>query len=278
MMTALLNRTTTFPRRRSAAFAIVVCTSVLLFSGCRKSESVETASQVPTDSTETDFISIFNGRSLEGWEGDTIYWRAENGVLIGEITPATILQRNTFIVWQGGSPADFELKVDFRISEGGNSGINYRSVAVADVPFALRGYQADIDGKKNYTGQNYEERGRTTLAYRGEAVTVYAQDNSADPASFRANVKNNAWVKREVTRSLGSGDSLRNVIKSDDWNSCHIIARGNRLQHFINGVLMSDVTDADTVNRQMTGLIGVQVHVGPPMTVEFRNFLLKQLR
>jgi hypothetical protein len=76
---------------------------------------------------------------------------------------------------------------------------------------------------------------------------------------------------------LGNADSLKSVIKNGDWNSCHIIAKGNHLQHYINGVLMSDVTDSDTVNRTMSGLLGVQVHVGPPMTVEYRNILLKQL-
>ena len=76
---------------------------------------------------------------------------------------------------------------------------------------------------------------------------------------------------------MGNIDSLKSVIKTGDWNACHIIAKGNRLQHFINGVLMSDVTDNDTINRKMEGLLGVQVHVGPPMTIEYRNILLKQL-
>jgi hypothetical protein len=109
-------------------------------------------------------------------------------------------------------------------------------------------------------------------------VTVSSQDNPEDPESFKAAVKNNAWLKREVTGSLGSGDSLKALIKKTDWNTCHIIARGNRLQHFINGVLMSDVTDGDAENRKLTGLLGVQVHVGPPMKVEYRNIQLKKLK
>jgi len=256
--------------------AIAVLFISLSLSACKK--PADTVAEEPTESiAEPEFVSIFNGNSLDGWEGDTTYWRAENGSLIGEVTPQTLLKTNTFIVWNGGTPGDFELKVEFRIAEAGNSGINYRSVALTDIPHALRGYQADIDGKVNYTGQNYEERGRTTLAYRGEVVTVHSQDNPADPESFKANLKNNAWLKRDVTGSLGSSDSLKSLIKSGDWNSCHIIAKGNRLQHYINGILMSDVTDDDTVNRKMSGLLGVQVHVGPPMTVEYRNILLKQL-
>lgn len=253
-----------------------VILALIITGGCKKpSEDVQ---QMSADTVQGDgFVQIFDGKTLTNWVGDSTYWRVEGGSLVGEVTPTTLLKTNTFIVWQGGSPGDFELKADFRIAEAGNSGINYRSEPLADIPNALRGYQADIDGKSNYTGQNYEERGRTTLAYRGEEVIIHSQDNPGDPESLRANVKNNAWTKREITGSLGNIDSLKSAIKPGDWNTCHIIAKGNRLQHYINGVLMSDVTDSDTVNRKMSGLLGVQVHVGPPMTVEYRNILLKQL-
>jgi hypothetical protein len=80
-----------------------------------------------------------------------------------------------------------------------------------------------------------------------------------------------------VVSTLGNIDSLKTFIHDNDWNTCHIIARGNKLQHYINGVLMSEVIDEDTVNRASSGLIGMQVHVGPPMKVEFRNILLKEL-
>jgi len=267
---------TIFSRRIITGFIPAVFAVLFCLSSCKKPADDNAATA--TDSVaEPEFVSIFNGTSLEGWEGDTTYWHAENGSLVGEVTPQTLLKTNTFIVWKGGTPGDFELKLEFRIAEAGNSGINYRSEALTDVPHALRGYQADIDGKINYTGQNYEERGRTTLAYRGEAATIYTQDNPSDPESLRANVKNNAWNKRTVTGTLGNADSLKAAIKSGDWNTCHIIAKGNRLEHYVNGILMSAVTDEDTVNRKMSGLLGVQVHVGPPMTVEYRNILLKQL-
>ncbi|RDC62543.1 3-keto-disaccharide hydrolase [Adhaeribacter pallidiroseus] len=223
------------------------------------------------------FTAIFDGKTLQGWEGDPTYWRVEEGALVGEITPTTLLKTNSFIIWKGGTPADFEFKGSFRITTDGNTGINYRSEQLTDIPFALKGYQADIDGKIRYTGQNYEERGRTTLAYRGEKVTVNTQQNAADPESFRANVKNNAWQARQVTGSLGSSDSLQTFIKSNDWNDFHLIIKGNRLLHYVNGKLMSDVTDNDTVNRKMQGLLGVQVHVGPPMKVQYRNLRIKQL-
>jgi hypothetical protein len=147
-------------------------------------------------------------------------------------------------------------------------------VQLTEVPHALKGYQADIDGAHRYTGQNYEERARTTLAYRGEKVTVKPFENAS--AQVRDFVKNNAWTERTVTGSLGTSDELKEKIRSEDWNTCRLVVKGNHLQHYINGILMSDVTDDDKVNGKANGLLGVQVHVGPPMKVEYRNIMLKQ--
>ncbi len=218
------------------------------------------------------FVEIFDGETLEGWEGDPTYWRVENGSLVGEITPETLLDRNSFIIWRGGLTRDFELLVEYRISAEGNSGINYRSEEVE--PYALRGYQADLDGRNRYTGMNYEERGRTTLASQGEKVIVPPIDDADD---LESHVRNNRWMPSVVESSLGDPDSLDAHVNDLDWNEYRIVARGNRLRHSVNGVLMSDVTDNDTVNRSDEGLLGVQVHVGPPMKVEYRNFRLRRL-
>jgi hypothetical protein len=230
---------------------------------------------IVTAQSESGFVQLFDGKTLNGWDGDTNYWRVENGCLVGEIRPDKLLNTNSFIIWQGGEPSDFELIVEYRITSGGNSGINYRSTKLTDVPHAVQGYQADIDGRNNYTGQNYEERGRTTLAYRGQKTVINPLEKSG--GTVRDNVKNNAWTNLKVTGSLGNIDSLKSHIKAEDWNEVHLVIKGNRLQHFVNGVLMSDVTDNDTVNRKMKGLLGVQVHVGPPMKVEYRNIRLKHL-
>jgi len=224
---------------------------------------------------KTGFKPIFDGKSLKGWEGDANLWRVENGSLVGEITPDKLLKTNSFIIWKGGEPADFELILEYRITATGNSGINYRSEKITDVPNALKGYQADIDGKNNYTGQNYEERARTTLAYVGQKTVIDPLQNAG--ASVRDNVKNNAWTGLKLVEYLGNVEELKSHIKKDDWNEVHLVIKGNRLQHFVNGILISDVTDNDVANRKMKGLLGVQVHVGPPMKVEFRNILIKQL-
>lgn len=249
----------------------IMMATVVLMTGCQSAASTDNIgknAEPPVVTANDGFEKIFDGKTLNGWEGDTAYWRAENGDLVGEVTPDKLLKSNTFIIYKGGEPKDFELKLEFKIAETGNSGINYRSVRFEGVPYALKGYQADIDGKNNYTGQNYEERGRTTLAYRGQKVTIPNTPGES---------KRNAWTSVVVDGSLGSSDSLKTLIKSNDWNSCHLIIKGNRLQHYINDVLMSDVTDDDTVHRKMEGLLGIQVHVGPPMQVRYRNIMLKNL-
>jgi hypothetical protein len=216
---------------------------------------------------DTRFVNIFNGKDLKGWEGDSTYWRVENGVMVGEVTPQTLLKRNSFIIWRGGQPADFELKVNYRISSLGNSGVNYRSVEIDSLPYSLKGYQSDIDGKGKYedgfprhTGQNYEERGRQFLALRGQRVIL------------------ETGQKPTLIDTLGSRETLLKSIHFDDWNELHLVVIGNNMKHFINGTLMSEVTDNDTIHRTMSGLIGVQVHVGPPMKIEYKNFRLKNIK
>ncbi len=209
---------------------------------------------------ESGFVPIFDGKTLAGWEGDPQYWRVENGALIGEVTATNLLKVNSFIVWRGGETRDFELKVEYRITARGNSGINYRSAMATNFgPWAMRGYQADIDGRNQYTGQNYEEKGRTFLALRGQ---VTRQVNDQLP---------------QIIGTLGSTNELLAVIKTNDWNEYHLIASGNTLTHILNGRVMSVVVDEDTANRKFDGLLGVQVHVGPPMKIEYRNFRLKNL-
>lgn len=211
---------------------------------------------------EPGFQPIFHGKSLAGWEGNPIYWRAENGVLVGEITPENVIKSNTFIIWRGGSPADFELKLDYRITEAGNSGINYRSVVVPDPvtpanKFAMKGYQFDLDGRKRYDGNNYEEKGRLFLAVRGQITHVVG---GRPPI---------------VLSSFATSDELAGV-STPDWNAAHLIVRGNTATHILNGRLMSITVDDDPPNRKLDGLIGMQVHVGPPMKIEYRNVRLKR--
>lgn len=254
------------PDKHSTPAILFILLSILHFS-CSSTKTSDTK-------VKDDYPVIFDGKTLDGWEYDPVYWRVENGAIVGEVTPTTLLKRNSFIIKKDLILYDFDLTVEYRVSDRGNSGINYRSEKIDTLPYAMRGYQADIDGQNNYTGQNYEERGRTTLAYRGQQTIINGPEAST---LLKDNIKSNAWTKAIVTGSLGSRDSLKTQIRNADWNECHLVVKGNRLLHYINGVLMSDVTDNDMVNRKLSGSLGVQVHVGPPMKIEYRNFRIRKL-
>ena len=221
------------------------------------------------------FVPIFDGRTLNQWTGDPTYWKVEDSCLVGIVTPETLLKRNTFIIWQGKMPENFEIRVEYKISNQGNSGINYRSEPVKGLDYALEGYQADLNGQNTYTGSNYEERRRTTLASQGQKTILPTLEHPND--SLKMHIANNEWLPKIVTGSLGNPDSLKAHIRIGDWNDYHLIVKGNRMQHYVNGILMSDVTDNDTVNRRFSGYLGVQVHVGPPMRIAYRHFRLKAL-
>ena len=114
------------------------------------------------------------------------------------------------------------------------------------------------------------------MAYRGQTTTIKAQNAENAQESVQSKIKNNAWTDLSVDGSLGDKDALLQKIKSEDWNTCRLVAKGNRLKHYINGILMSDVTDNDKVNGKSKGVLGIQVHVGPPMKVEYRKIMIKQ--
>lgn len=205
------------------------------------------------------FDQIFDGSTMKGWDGDPTYWRVENGAIVGETTAEKPLKINQFVIYRGGQPADFELKVEFRIN-GTNSGIQYRSVELPDVgKWVLKGYQADIDFENRYTGQLYEERGRGFLALRGQASYIAGPE------------------QKRILGALEGGDALKAFIKVNDWNQFQVIARGNTLVHVMNGHVMAVAVDDDAKNRAMSGLLGFQIHMGPPMKVEFKNIWLKKL-
>ena len=206
---------------------------------------------------------IFDGSSMKDWDGDPAFWRAANGALTGQSSTENPVKQNTFLIWRGGAPKDFELKVEYRLSST-NSGIQIRSVQLPAGPdigkWVMKGYQADIDAENQFTGQIYEERGRGFLAMRGQATFI---PDGGPP--------------RVIGNLQQTPDELKALIKTGDWNQVHLIARGSTITQILNGAVMSMVVDEDLKNRQLGGLIGFQMHVGPPMTVEFRNIWLKSL-
>lgn len=218
------------------------------------------ARRAPVPDDNTGFVAIFDGKTLNNWDGEPGFWRVEDGAIVGQTTPEKQLKLNTFIIWRGGTTKDFELKAEYRVTETANSGVQYRSVVLSDVgQWVMEGYQADIDGKNSYTGMLYEERGRGFVAPRGQFVRM-AEGGTP-----------------KLIGSPGESEALRAFIKTGDWNQIHIIARGILITQVINGHVMSMVIDEDPKGRSMEGLLGLQLHVGPPMKVEFRNILFRKL-
>ena len=215
------------------------------------------AQQIPPIQ-ETGYQPIFDGKTMRGWDGDPVFWRVENGALVGQTTTTKQPQQNTFLIWRGGAPADFELRCEFRLT-GFNSGIQYRSVELPDIKWAMKGYQFDMDGEQRFTGQIYEERGRGFLALRGQFNHI---GENGKPAQVE---------------SLGDGEELKKLIHAEGWNDLYLSARGNTIIQALNGRVMSMLIDDDKAGRKMDGFIGIQVHKGPPMKIEVKNIRLKKL-
>ena len=210
---------------------------------------------------------IFNGKDLTGWKGVEGFWSAKDGTITGQTTKENPVKTNTFLVWDG-EVGDFQLTFKYKIVDEngeangfGNSGVQYRSKVVDPAYSVVAGYQADFEVGKTYSGILYEEKGRGILAQRGQIVTVTEGEAPNKP-------------KLEVTGSVGRSDEIQDSIKPAEWNDYKIVARGNRLKHFINGHQTIDVTDDTSVGAKK-GVLALQLHAGKPMTVQFKDLILK---
>jgi type 1 glutamine amidotransferase len=207
---------------------------------------------------EAGFKSLFNGKDLTGWEGNPAFWSVRDEAITGQTTEENPTQGNTFIIWRDGTVDDFVLRLQYRIVNG-NSGIQYRSREFDN--WVVGGYQGDFEAGDRYSGILYEEKlGRGILAERGQKVVIDAEG------------------KKNVAGSVGDSAEIQAKIKKEDWNDYEIIAAGNRLIHKINGLTTVDVTDEQAAKRSMSGILALQLHAGPPMTVQFRNIRLKRTK
>jgi len=231
----------------------------------------------------TGFRQIFNGTNLDGWDGDPTFWRVEGGIIVGETTPEKPIAQNSFLIWRGGRTADFDLKVEFRINAG-NTGVQYRSQQLPEGgaekigKWVLKGYQADIDFANQYSGMLYEERGRMFLAPRGQFNYMGANQPPATArgAAPPTPAPGTTFGVRGQVGALNASDALQAQIKQNDWNQFQVIARGNVLIHVLNGHVTALFVDDDVEGRALDGLLGLQIHTGPPMKVEFRNIWIRQ--
>lgn len=204
------------------------------------------------------FEALFNGKDLTGWEGDPTLWRVEDGAIVGETSAEKKIAENKFLAWRGGKLKDFELRAKFRLRNG-NSGIYIRCLArEPGKGDALVGMQADFADDPKWVGTIMEYLRRGILAARGEKVAI-----GPDGA-------------RKVVASLGDPAELLKTYKPQDWNDYAILCQGGRVALAINGVAMAELQDDDP-KRLTEGVLGLQVHVGPPMRVDFKDIRLKRL-
>ena len=205
---------------------------------------------------EPAFTPIFNGKDLSGWEGDAALWSVEDGAITGTTTDDKKLPFNKFLFWRGGKPANFELKTKVRMFGKSNSGIQYRSQERKDVgEFAAAGYQMDIHPEPANNGMLYDERGRGIIA----------------------NVGQKAIIAENGDIHISKLPETPPAIKLDEWNDYEVIAVGNHLIHKINGKTTVDVIDHQASQRELEGVIALQVHVGPAMKIQFKDFAIKTL-
>ncbi len=209
----------------------------------------------PDTADEPKFDVLFDGKSLQGWAGNPQLWSVVGGSIQGQTTAEHPTDGNTFLVWQGGEVRDFEFRCKVRF-QGNNSGVQYRSDIVDEKKLAMAGYQADLHPNPDYFGMMYGERTpRGIIATRGQQIIVDADG------------------KKRVVGKVGN----RETLVDSDWNQLRIIAVGNRLIHQVNGITTVDVTD-NASNAKASGKLGLQLHAGPPMKVEFRSVLLRPLQ
>ncbi len=236
---------------RFAGLAVLLCVGILFVA--------HPAFAAPAGADEAGFVSMFNGKDLTGWEGDPKLWSVKDGNIVGQTTADNPLKTNTFLIWRAGKPGDFVLRLSFRI-ENHNSGVQYRSHEIEGVPYGMGGYQADILGDGSLTGIVYEERGRGILVKVGEKVNIKPDG------------------KLDVVGNTGDAAKLTAGVKLKDWNDYEVIAEGNHVIQKINGQVFSEFTDDQADKRAMDGLIGLQLHAGPPMKIEFKDLRVKETR
>ena len=210
---------------------------------------------VGADEAKKDFVPMFNGEDLTGWEGCPGWWEVQDGAIVAESTPEKPCQRSHYLYWKQAEPADFEMRCRYRISGQANSGIQFRSKPRPN--WDTWGYQADIDTAGTYTGCLYQHE-RGLVAKRGQQVVI---DRDGD---------------KTITTFAASAELLQ-AVRENDWNEYRILAKGPHITLWINGVRMCEVVDHQPKYALPQGIIALQMHQGPPMKVEFKDLRIRLL-
>lgn len=196
------------------------------------------AADAPADPAKEGFASIFNGKDLAGWKGDPDLWSVSNGEIVGS-TDKTKLKHNSFLATEK-SYGDFVLRASFKLRNH-NSGIQFRSELLPE--YVVKGYQADM-ADKEYTGMLYEEGKRGILDY---------------------------WKKMSAEEHA----KVFAAFKPGEWNTYEITCKGHHLKMLLNGQTTLDFDDPD---GSTSGIIALQLHMGPGMQVNFKDLWIKELK
>lgn len=220
--------------------------------------------RAPAESKEMK--PLFNGRDLEGWDGDPRLWSVRDGLIRGETTPENVASGNTFLICKAGNFRDFELRLTFRCNDANNSGIQYRSRRIDESKsknrWVVHGYQHELRDEAtlpNVAGFIYDEGGkRGRLCLAGERAV---------------------WEKggKQVLGTLLDAEAYRKLFRLHDWNDVVIVARGNTIQHYLNDHLILEFEDRDPDLALREGVIALQLHAGKPMWTEFKNIRIRSL-
>src|SRR5438093_1133334 len=234
-----------------------------------------------TEPTPLDFsdhegyVSIFDGKTLDGWDGNPKFWRVEDGAIVGESTPANP-SGNSYIAYRKLEAHDFTLKFEVKVEGTGGTGLQYRSRTglpwLANIPanvtanvgpvnlnWMMTGPQADFWPSRVYTGQFYSENTpMRILAWRGQVVEGFGA------------------ASKKLMGTIGDRDALGALVRMNDWNQYTVIARGGTFLHIVNGQLMSVLIDDDpTSSNNRSGQFGIEIEATTKVSV--RNLWVKKL-
>jgi hypothetical protein len=228
-----------------------------------------------TEPSPIDYVALFDGVSLKGWEGNPKFWRVENGAIVGESTPANP-SGNSYLVYRGLEAKDFTLKFEVKVEGSGGTGIQYRSktglpwlapipenvtanVGPVNLDWMMTGPQADFWPSEVYTGQFYSENTpMRILAWRGQVVEGFGA------------------ASKRLMGTIAERQALGAVVHVNDWNQYTVIARGGTFIHVVNGQLMAVMIDDDPVSsNNQSGLFGIEIEAITKVSV--RNMWVKKL-
>ena len=221
------------------------------------------------------FVSLFDGVSLKGWDGNPKFWRAEGGAIVGESTPQNP-SGNSYLVYRDMVAKDFTLKFEIKVEGSGGSGFQYRSktgvpwlaniapnvtanVGPVNLNWMLTGPQADFwPAAKYWTGQFYSENTPMRIqAWRGQVV------------------EGSGLAKKQLMGNIGDIDALGKLVKMNDWNEYTVIARGGTMIQILNGQLMAVMVDDDPASsNNQPGYFGIEIEATTKVSV--RNIWVKK--